>query len=175
MTHASREPVNAQRLRTPESDPEHRGARHRRSGARATLAVEALTKDERAVLRAWRTAQRDTGGVLTPQVIQRALRRKVRRVREQMSGFQRQRDIPRTVGNIQRSLDSIAESFASGNEDTQTLQSIIEIEQQAVALRQTALTALHSEYSDADLAEALGRSRQSVWEMRTGSRKGRAR
>jgi hypothetical protein len=63
----------------------------------------------------------------------------------------------------------MADSFIKGNEDTQTQQDVLEVERDVAALKRTALRELHSTgcYSDADLGEALGTTRQAAFQMRT--------
>lgn len=166
---------DAQSLRSPELGLDHQGTRRRRSSAKAAFALQAQNEDEAALLRAWRKAQAETDGV-TVRVVQKALRRAVRRAREAANpDFTPQRDTLGVISGIRRSLGSIAGSFIDNGEDTQTLQAVLEVERDAAMLKQVALQTLHSQYSDADLGAALGITRQAVLEMRTGSRKGRVR
>jgi hypothetical protein len=159
------EALIAERAQTHRPGGEHLGARRRISGAKAAFA---LNRDERAVVRAWRKAQAQTGGALTPRVVQVALRKRVRRVREAEADFTPQRDTTGTLGMIRRSLNSLAGSFIEGHEDTDTLAEVLDVERAVEQLKEIALQTLQAgQYSDAHLGVVLGVTRQAAFQMRT--------
>jgi hypothetical protein len=67
---------------------------------------------------------------------------------------------------IVRQIDAMAVSFIDGNQDCDALELVIRIEQATARLRTAALQGLHGFYSNADIAQALGVSRQAVSQAR---------
>jgi hypothetical protein len=67
---------------------------------------------------------------------------------------------------IVRQIDALAVSFIDGNQDCGGLVCVEMIEQATRRLKAAALEGLHGYYSNADIAEALGVSRQAVSKAR---------
>jgi hypothetical protein len=67
---------------------------------------------------------------------------------------------------IVRQIDAMAVSFIDGNMDCGGLVCVEMIEQATRRLKAAALEGLHGYYSNADIAEALGVSRQAVSKAR---------
>jgi DNA-directed RNA polymerase specialized sigma24 family protein len=67
---------------------------------------------------------------------------------------------------IVRLIDKLAVDFIEGRLDTDGLEFVRQIEQATARLRTAALQGLHGYYSNADIAQALGVSRQAVSQAR---------
>ena len=70
------------------------------------------------------------------------------------------------AAGIVRCIDAMAVAFTEGNLDTEALVHVRKIELAVRRLRGAALEGLHGYYSNADIAEALGISRQAVDQAR---------
>lgn len=70
------------------------------------------------------------------------------------------------AGAIVRQIDAMAVAFTEQRLDTDALVHVIAIEQAVARLRYAALQGLHGYYSNAQIAEKLGISRQAVDQAR---------
>jgi hypothetical protein len=74
------------------------------------------------------------------------------------------------VGGIVRCIRALCKDSRAGELDLDALDLLVAVEEEVQEWRRELLNGLKPYYSDAQIGERLGKSRQAVWQERTGRR-----